>query len=178
MRNYEIKVVPMINPDGVALGNYRCSYSGHDLNRRWRDTNPSIHAEIHELKRQIDLLDKRVCMVIDIHGHSRKRGVFFYGCSTFKDSTSKEFPYLMEKCYPDVFSFHKSCFKIQPSKEGTLRIYLWKKLKIPLVYTMECSFSGSEANVNYLPSDFERVGRCLIDGLTVFFSRTFEEPIN
>ncbi len=30
---YVFKVVPMINPDGVIVGNYRCSLSGHDLNR-------------------------------------------------------------------------------------------------------------------------------------------------
>ena len=28
-------VVPMLNPDGVFLGNYRCSYQGVDLNRCW-----------------------------------------------------------------------------------------------------------------------------------------------
>ena len=29
------KIVPMLNPDGVFLGNYRCSYLGYDLNRFW-----------------------------------------------------------------------------------------------------------------------------------------------
>ena len=27
------KIVPMINPDGVIVGNYRTSMSGNDLNR-------------------------------------------------------------------------------------------------------------------------------------------------
>ena len=27
------KIVPMINPDGVIVGNYRSSLSGNDLNR-------------------------------------------------------------------------------------------------------------------------------------------------
>lgn len=30
---YVFKVVPMLNPDGVIIGNYRCSLSCHDLNR-------------------------------------------------------------------------------------------------------------------------------------------------
>uniref|UniRef100_A0A7S4U9J5 Peptidase M14 domain-containing protein n=1 Tax=Guillardia theta TaxID=55529 RepID=A0A7S4U9J5_GUITH len=34
-RAFSFFVVPMLNPDGVILGNYRCSLSGHDLNRQW-----------------------------------------------------------------------------------------------------------------------------------------------
>lgn len=30
------KIIPMVNPDGVIHGNYRCSLVGCDLNRRWK----------------------------------------------------------------------------------------------------------------------------------------------
>ena len=30
------KIVPMLNPDGVIVGNYRCSLAGRDLNRNYR----------------------------------------------------------------------------------------------------------------------------------------------
>ena len=34
LRNtYVFKIVPMLNPDGVIVGNYRSSLGGHDLNR-------------------------------------------------------------------------------------------------------------------------------------------------
>jgi murein tripeptide amidase MpaA len=33
------KIFPMINPDGVRYGNYRCSIYGGDLNRKWIEPN-------------------------------------------------------------------------------------------------------------------------------------------
>ena len=38
--NFVIKIVPMLNPDGVINGNTRCSLSGDDLNRVWMDPQP------------------------------------------------------------------------------------------------------------------------------------------
>lgn len=32
-KKYIFKIIPMTNPDGVIIGNYRTSLSGNDLNR-------------------------------------------------------------------------------------------------------------------------------------------------
>ena len=31
--NFVFKIIPMLNPDGVIVGNYRCSLAALDLNR-------------------------------------------------------------------------------------------------------------------------------------------------
>lgn len=41
---FVFKLIPMLNPDGVINGNYRCSLAGCDLNRRWtKPNNVSFH---------------------------------------------------------------------------------------------------------------------------------------
>ena len=31
------KIIPMVNPDGVIVGNYRTNMAGNDLNRKYHD---------------------------------------------------------------------------------------------------------------------------------------------
>lgn len=50
LSSYVVKLVPMINVDGVTIGNSRSSLVGLDLNRRWAEPNASIHPEIYFLK--------------------------------------------------------------------------------------------------------------------------------
>lgn len=33
--NFVFKIIPMVNPDGVFLGNNRCNLVGQDMNRCW-----------------------------------------------------------------------------------------------------------------------------------------------
>jgi len=32
------KIIPMLNPDGVIIGNYRCGIMGYDYNREFKET--------------------------------------------------------------------------------------------------------------------------------------------
>lgn len=47
------KIVPMLNPDGVINGNYRCSLAGVDLNRRWQYPSKNWQPTIYHTKRLI-----------------------------------------------------------------------------------------------------------------------------
>jgi cytosolic carboxypeptidase protein 2/3 len=48
--NFVFKIIPMLNPDGVINGNYRCSLAGCDLNRRWKYPSPILHPTIFHTK--------------------------------------------------------------------------------------------------------------------------------
>eukprot|EP00466_Bigelowiella_natans_P021692 jgi/Bigna1/84729/fgenesh1_pg.249_\ len=90
-KRFLFKIVPMLNPDGVVLGNYRCGIAGHDLNR------------YRELK-----------ITTDLHGHSRAMNIFMYGCNHDGDPDKRlqerVFPLLLEANSP-VFKFSSCHFK-------------------------------------------------------------------
>jgi len=51
--NFVFKIVPMMNPDGVINGNYRCSLAGCDLNRRWKTPSKTLHPAIYAVKKLV-----------------------------------------------------------------------------------------------------------------------------
>jgi hypothetical protein len=51
--NFVFKVIPMLNPDGVINGNYRCSLAGCDLNRRWKNPSKLLHPTIYYTKKLV-----------------------------------------------------------------------------------------------------------------------------
>ncbi len=73
----------MLNPDGVINGNYRCSLAGCDLNRRWSKPSNIIHPTIYHSKKQIKAWnhEKGIVFYCDLHGHSKKKNTFMYGCN-------------------------------------------------------------------------------------------------
>lgn len=51
--NFVFKVIPMLNPDGVINGNYRCGLAGCDLNRRWKNPSKVTHPVIYNVKKLV-----------------------------------------------------------------------------------------------------------------------------
>ena len=52
-QHFVFKIVPMLNPDGVINGNYRCSLAGCDLNRRWKAPSKILHPTIYSTKQMV-----------------------------------------------------------------------------------------------------------------------------
>ena len=103
-RRIVFKIVPMLNPDGVINGNYRTSLAGCDLNRVWDRPDSKKHPTIYYTKELVMRLAKTrtVAMMIDIHGHSRKQGIFFYGCVPDKKIMTNNFMPVFPNIQPSV----------------------------------------------------------------------------
>ncbi|KAM4874486.1 cytosolic carboxypeptidase 3 isoform 2-T2 [Thomomys bottae] len=174
---FVFKVVPMLNPDGVIVGNYRCSLSGRDLNRNYtsvlKESFPSVWYTRNMIHR---LMEKReVILYCDLHGHSRKENIFMYGCDGSYRSKTKSlylqqriFPLMLSKNCPDKFSFPACKFNVQKSKEGTGRVVMWK-MGIRNSFTMEATFCGStlgnKRGTHFNTRDLESIGYHFCDSL-------------
>ncbi|XP_075156266.1 nna1 carboxypeptidase isoform X2 [Haematobia irritans] len=168
------KLIPMLNPDGVIVGNSRNSLTGKDLNRQYRtvirETYPSIWYTKALIKRLID--ECGVSMYCDMHAHSRRHNIFIYGCENKRNPekklTEQVFPLMLHKNVADKFSFENCKFKIQRSKEGTGRIVVWM-LGITNSYTIEASFGGSllgsRKGTHFTTQDYEHMGRAFCETL-------------
>lgn len=157
-KNYVFYIVPMLNPDGVRYGNYRTSLLGVDLNRRWKYPNKVLHPTVFYAKKMIEEVRNRhqIVMVCDMHGHTKKKNVFMYGCSVKspeiedkeKNLLARVIPYHMSKNSP-FFSFTDSHFRIEKNKESTARVVLFQEFEIVHSYTMESSFFGPSSSDSF-----------------------------
>ncbi|XP_063683095.1 cytosolic carboxypeptidase 2-like isoform X25 [Bolinopsis microptera] len=166
--NFVFKIVPMLNPDGVIVGNYRSSLAARDLNRNYKNPIKDAYPSIWSVKAMIRrmLTEREVVLYCDLHGHSRKMNVFMYGCEN-KDPGLR----LQERVFPNMMSRntskfkYSSCrFKVQKKKEGTGRIVMWQQMGILNSFTMEATFAGYN-NVHFNSRDLEDMGYHFCDTL-------------
>lgn len=142
-----IKIVPMINIDGVVEGFYRAGYGGVDLNRVWSDPDPIKHPVVYHTKNLFSSIaaERKVEAYIDFHGHSRLHGIFAYGCPNTENLDLKD----KEKAFPRMLSFlsesftwGRCTFSYPSARKDASRIVCRKKMGIVQSFTIESSFGG------------------------------------
>ncbi|XP_044733780.1 cytosolic carboxypeptidase 6 [Chrysoperla carnea] len=86
--NIIFKIIPMLNPDGVYLGNYKTNSIGMNLNNNYDKASIFIHPTIYELIKLLKSIDTsnqyHLDFIIDLHAHFNLMGTFIYG-STYDD---------------------------------------------------------------------------------------------
>jgi hypothetical protein len=174
-------MVPMSNPDGVIIGNYRASFSGNDLNRTFHAPEYRLHPTVNAIKKMVEKTNEEaqkedakdslwdhvepITAFIDIHGHSRKKNAFFYG---------PYFPlhderYIKLRVLPKLFSERThvfrywSCkFRIAPSKEKAARAVMAREFGLTNSLTLETSFhgfiTGDRKNLEFTSDAWQELG--------------------
>jgi len=144
------KVVPMLNPDGVINGNYRCSLAGVDLNRKYDSACPVLQPTIFETKSMLKKFQQsfEVVLCVDLHGHSRAPNVFMYGCKTSEGDAlyrhERILPFLLWDRGSNYFSYKDCSFEVTKKKEACARVVYRNLFGILNSFTMEASFAGTD----------------------------------
>ncbi len=169
-------VVPMLNPDGVILGNSRYSMEGLDLNRCWGNPSCYRHPAIYALKELLrKLVDSgnTILVYCDLHGHSKLYNSFIYACHKVANATftswtrTRLLPRILAKKCP-LFDYRQCSFKVEIDKVNTARVVIWKEFGVTSSFTLESSIYaytvGNEV-VRFAEREYEQIGESLMQAL-------------
>ena len=196
--NFIFKIIPIINVDGVSIGNYRLDTNGYNLNRCYLNPDIKTDPEIFAIKKLFMLYNNiyKIRYYFDLHADMNVRGAYTYGNAIEKFENHVEnvlYGFIFHLTSSHINWNHciysessmKTKFKNDNnSKEATSRVHFYQKTGLIHTYTLESSyFKGDFDGINeknddqlYLINDFENTGRdCLIsilhyEELTVNFN--------
>lgn len=145
-----IYVVPMMNPDGVVVGNFRTDLVGDDMNRQYIKPSVKYHPSVVALRTYLQevKLQRKVVGLLDLHGHSTRPGVFTYGPQLASSDSlydfTKVFPWMVAQ-KTSMFKFEKCTYTVPKQKLSTARAYfLFKKGRISFKSCQVCLHSRSQ----------------------------------
>ena len=170
-----IYIIPMLNPDGVALGNARCNLGLVDLNRNYSNPSPTQHPTIFNFKKflkQVKEDHREILVFVDIHSHSKKPNCFLYG-NPSKDLCGKDkelnvfLHCFLAHC--DMLRIQDCNFAFQKEKENCARVVLHREYGVRHSFTLENSFIGATqgrfAGLHFNKSLFSCIGVGLVRAL-------------
>ena len=150
---FVFKIVPMLNPDGVHHGHYRCDTNGVDLNRTYAEPSDELHPSSFALMAVLRRLHEEgsLAAYIDCHAHAGRRGCFFYGNGLDERSKRDE-----AALYARLVSLNTRWFDADSctwfdgsAHQGSARAAAFAATGggFPHIYTLECNYdSGVAAN--------------------------------
>uniref|UniRef100_A0A8D8VZJ2 Cytosolic carboxypeptidase 6 n=2 Tax=Cacopsylla melanoneura TaxID=428564 RepID=A0A8D8VZJ2_9HEMI len=178
------KIFPMLNPDGVFLGNFRSNYVGLDLNRSYHHISEWSHPGIYSALTLITSLNQdknlELDFIIDLHAHSSLKGLFIYGNSyddIYRFERHTILPKLLANNAED-YDKKNTIFNRVLDKLGTARRVFSDTLKDTVnCYSLIVSFFGyihpvTKELIPYKEESYERIGRVLIKTFLEYYTIT------
>ena len=151
---YVFKLIPMLNPDGVAAGHYRADASGLDLNRTYEQPSAADQPSIFAAMAVVRQLAARgtLRLYVDLHAHANKRGAFFYA-----NALPSEEERQAAALYAHLVALNTRWLDLSGCSwrdaavhKGSGRSAVFMASRCPLVFTLECNYDGA-SSVNELP---------------------------
>lgn len=155
--------VPMINPDGVAMGHYRMDIYHQNLNRYYKNPDIKKQPAIYAIKELVKYLnsENRLFFYCDLHAHAAKKGCFLYGNALdfvmqvetilfAKVMSLNCINFEYESCNFSQKHMHARDRNEKLTKEGAGRVCVYKICNLIHSYTMECGLHFSN-ELNRIP---------------------------
>lgn len=177
-RRYVIKMIPMLNPDGVFHGHFRMDQHGQNLNRYYSNPDSTMQPAIFAAKSLLDhyAKEKRLCLYIDLHAHASKRGCFIYGnvLDSLDDQIQNQLFCKLVSLNSAHFDYEGCLFsrehmvRIDPgdavsglTAEGSGRVATYLAHGLIHSYTLECNYNTSKVGNEIAPTDGDPGGQCV-----------------
>jgi hypothetical protein len=152
---YVFKLVPILNPDGVARGHYRTDTLGQNLNRFYHDPSPELHPTIFAAKQYVveRAREGLMHMYMDLHAHATRRGCFIFGNNTstteslvdtllFSKLISMSSPHFdFNQCNYTEKNMQRKDRRDGLSKSGSGRVGIYRETGLTHIYTLECNYN-------------------------------------
>jgi hypothetical protein len=158
-KHFQFKLIPMLNPDGVALGHFRMDTYGRNLNRYYNSCSKGEQPSNYAVKVLAEHYSRQglLAFYLDLHGHGSRKGNFMYGNAlpTFvEQAESASFCRLIALNCPNFeyesCNFSKKHMKSRDkneelTKEGCGRVAIHRLSGIIYSYTIECGMFSNRS---------------------------------
>ena len=178
---FEFWIAPIVNPDGVVIGNYRCNTQGKDMNRHFfADDDPEgLKIRLTEvelirsyLKQNMPQGENMFRLFLDIHAHSAQNSIFVYAPVDEEPSNNqiiKRFPMILDNLSP-YFQYDNCKFGNEKYKKNCARLGVFRDWRIPNTFTIESScyayeIKGTDEVEQFKEDHFLKFGEHLVFGI-------------
>ena len=175
-KRFVVKIVPMLNPDGVFRGHFRMDQVAQNLNRYYIEPDPRLQPAIYAVNVLLEHYAKlcRLSLYLDLHAHASKRGCFIYGnvMDSLDDQIQNQLYCRLIALNTPHFDYEGCLFsrehmtRIDPgdqaqglTAEGSGRVATFMTHHIVHSYTLECNYNCSRYINEVPPTDSEPGGQ-------------------
>ncbi|CDW82706.1 zinc carboxypeptidase family protein [Stylonychia lemnae] len=164
LETFVFKIIPCLNPDGVARGYWRNDTSGVNLNRHYTDPSPLEQPTIYGTVQAIIHAHSHLNLkyYTDLHGHATKRGCFVFGNSIADQKLNIEQILLAKLMSMNSINFDlsESNFSDESNnkkdgkgmgRDSSGRAATYRLTQIVHSFTMECNYATGMRNNTLKP---------------------------